>query len=203
MDAYTSIQNNLNKRLKLLEEAKALEEMANNLRNEASTNNLNCEIKVIQNEIIMLLDRLDLLNNLLSLVCKLYRNLDDQIIIPVQDYYNCKFQGKSIWEIENELVYVTERIVILCSLLDSICGYIDHDYKFIKVDNIFDFEGLEITFEEKEIYYCATCGCPAYLDVDGEKKVDSSLNIHLEKLRRARKIQLYESKFVIEGNLHR
>lgn len=203
MDTYTSIQNNLNKRMNLLQEAMALEEKARILRNNACKNDLGLEVSTIQGEIFILLDKFDLLNNLVSLACKLFKNSDDQIIISLDDYKNCIFQGRSIEEIENELIFITERIVILCSLLDTICGYVGHDYEFIRVENIFDFEGLEITFEEKAIHCCAICGHSICLDVDGEKKAYSSLVERLEKLRKARKIQIYESKFKIVDNLHR
>lgn len=202
MDTYTSIQNNLIKRMNLLQEAVALEEKARILREQATTNDLGLEISTIQGEIFIILDRIDLLNRLISLACKLYGN-GDEIEISLQDYQNCMFEGKSLAELENELVGLTERIVLLCSLLDTICGYVGHDYKFIKVDSIFDFGGLEIDFEEKEIYYCAICGSPTYLDVGENKTVDSSLVEQLKKLRRARKIQVYESKFKIVDDLHR
>lgn len=202
-EAYISIQNDLNKRLGLLQEAEALEAQAKVLRDRASYNNLDLEIESVHKEIFMLLDKVDLLKKLLSLAFSLFGGDEEKVLISLHDYQNCTFQGRSIEMIEKELIDLTKKIVFLCDLLGQICSYVGHNYKFMKVDSIFDFSGLEIGFEEKQINYCAICGDAKYLDLN-EDRYSCSVNCSdLEKLRKARKIKVYESKFKIEDNLHR
>ena len=203
-EPYTSIQSDMNTRFTLLQEAKALEAQAKILRDRASYNNLDLEIRSLHNEVFILLDKVDLLKSLLSLVFKLFGDSDELVVIYLQDYQNCSFQGRSIEMIEKELVDLTKRIVFLCDLLSQMCGYVGHDFKFMKVESILDFSGLEISFEDREIHCCAICGDVQYLDSNEDKKHPDNTKLdYLEKLRKARKVKIYESKFKIEDNLHR
>ena len=202
-EAYISIQNDLNKRLGLLQEAEALEAQAKVLRDRASYNNLDLEIESVHKEIFMLLDKVDLLKKLLSLAFSLFGGDEEKVLISLHDYQNCTFQGRSIEMIEKELIDLTKKIVFLCDLLGQICSYVGHDYKFMKVDSIFDFSGLEIGFEEKQINYCAICGDAIHTDLNGEKVVESEKLDILQKLRKARKMSIYERKFKIVDSLQR
>ena len=59
-EPYTSIQSDMNTRFTLLQEAKALEAQAKILRDRASYNNLDLEIRSLHNEVFILLDKFDL-----------------------------------------------------------------------------------------------------------------------------------------------
>lgn len=198
-----TIQDSLNKRAGLLQGASILEQQAQILRKQASTNDLGLEINDIQVEVFKLLDKIDLLNELITLACKLFSSENEFILISLYDYQNCSFQGRSIETIENELTNLTSRVVYLMDLLRQLCGYIGHDFKFIKNDTIFDLDGLEASFEMKQIHGCLICGGTKCLEMDEKADFDASLVERLEKLRKARKMQVYESKFKITDNLQR
>ena len=192
------IKNSLCERSKLLFEASLFEEKAIKLRNMATTNNLLEDINVIQNEVLSILDRINLLRSYVLLACKLFGSE-----ISLDTYQNFSFQDRSIEALENELIDLTRRVISLMDLLEQVCGYVGHDFKLVKKDSILDFSGLETVFEEKQICYCSICGDALYLDLDEKVSFDSSLIERLEKLRIARKMQVYESKFKILDNLQR
>lgn len=197
------IQKSINERAKLLSDADLLEEEAKILRKKAGVNNLSLEIKGLQDEIFRLLDKYELLNNLIVLASNLFNNGDERIPISLETYRTCSFQGRTIEMIESELVDVTTKIVFYMSLLNQLCDYVGHDYMFVRKDSIFDFSGMETTFEEREIHYCTICGDAIHTDLNGEKVVESArLNV-LKKLRKAYKMSIYKSKFKIVDNLHR
>ena len=202
-DFYLVIQKSINERAKLLSDADLLETQAKALREKAKVNDLRLEIKRLQDEIFILLNKYDLLDSLIVFVSNLFNNENEQIPISLDTYKTCSFQGRTIEMIENELVDVTTRIVFYMDLLGQLCDYVGHDYVCIKKDSVFDFSGMEITFEEREIHYCAICGDAIHTDLNGEKVVESArLNV-LKKLRKARKMSIYKSKFKIVDNLHR
>ena len=192
------IQKSINERAKLLSDADLLEEEAKSLREKAGVNNLSLEIKGLQDEIFRLLDKYELLNNLIVLASNLFNNGQffinnevAQIPISLEIYKTCSFQGRTIEMIESELVDVTTKIVLYIGLLGQLC------------DCVVDFSGMETTFEEREIHYCSICGDAIHTDLNGEKVVESArLNV-LKKLRKARKMSIYKSKFKIVDNLHR
>lgn len=204
------IQKSINERAKLLSDADLLEEEAKSLREKAGVNNLSLEIKGLQDEIFRLLDKYELLNNLIVLASNLFNNGQfsinnevAQIPISLETYKTCSFQGRTIEMIESELVDVTTKIVLYIGLLGQLCDCVGHNYMFVKKDSVFDFSGMETTFEERAIHYCSICGDAIHTDLNGEKVVESArLNV-LKKLRKARKMSIYKSKFKIVDNLHR
>lgn len=200
MNEILKIQSSLKKRAKLLNQAELLENRARDLKENASKNDLYEDIRVLHIKIFKLVDRIDLLNNLISLV---YTFENGPISITLEEYQSNTIQGKSLEMIENELKDLSNEVIFLVSLLNQLCSYIGHDYRFIGIDNVFDFESLEITFEEKEIHYCAICGKATYFDLNGKKECDNNLLVYLKKLRKAQKMQVYVSKFIIQENLSR
>lgn len=200
-DISLIIYNSINERAKLLGDADLLEVQARSLREKAKVNDLNFEINRLHNEIFRLLDKFLLLNNLITLISKLFNDDDGQISISLETYKTCSFQGRTIEVIENELVDVTTRIVFYMDLLSQLCDYVGHNYMFVRKDSTFDFGGMELTFEEKEIHYCTICGNAIHTDLNGEKVLESSQLDILQKLRKARNISIYESKFNIIGKL--
>lgn len=204
------IQKSINERTKLLSDADLLEEEAKVLREKAGVNNLSLEIKGLQDEIFRLLDKYELLNNLIVLASNLFNNGQfsinnevAQIPISLETYKTCSFQGRTIEMIESELVDVTTKIVLYIGLLGQLCDCVGHNYMFVKKDSVFDFSGMETTFEEREIHYCSICGDAIHTDLNGEKVVESSKLDILLKLRKACKMSIYKSKFKIVDNLHR
>lgn len=204
MDDFSLIiQNSINERAKLLSDADMFEKQALSLRKRVRANDLSLEINKLQDEIFRLLDKFDLLDSLIVLASKLFNYEDEQIPISLETYRTCSFQGRTIEVIENELIDVTTRIVFYMDLLSQLCNYVGHNYMFVRKDSVFDFSGMELTFEDREIHYCSICGNAIHTDLDGEKVVESSKLDILEKLRKARKMSVYKSKFKIVDNLHR
>lgn len=202
-EALISIQTSINERVKLLQEAYVLEERAKALRSKATENNLREEITSVQNEVFKLLDRIDLLNNLMVLACNSFDFEEEPIPISLENYQTFTIQGMSIEMIEKELMALTVKVAFLMNLLEQICTYVGHNYVYVKDEAMLDFDSLELSFEKKQIYYCAICGEALYLDLDAERNFDFASTQHLEKLRKARKMQIYESKFKIVDDLHR
>ena len=204
MDDFSLIiQNSINERAKLLSDADMFEKQALSLRKRVRANDLSLEINKLQDEIFRLLDKFDLLDSLIVLASKLFNYEDEQIPISLETYRTCSFQGRTIEVIENELIDVTTRIVFYMDLLSQLCNYVGHNYMFVRKDSVFDFSGMELIFEDREIHYCSICGNAIHTDLDGEKVVESSKLDILEKLRKARKMSVYKSKFKIVDNLHR
>lgn len=203
MNEIFKIQSSLDNKAKLLNQALLLEKQAVDLRKQVGNNDLKEEIKSVHVEIFKLLDRIDLLYGLINLACHLFSNNEEQIPISLDDYQNVTFQGKSIEMIESELKDLTSKVVYLVSLLDQICKYVGHDYMFIKDDMFFDMDSLEAIFEKRNLHYCAICGDAVALDIEDKKDFNVDFLDYLKKLRKARKMQVYESKFIIQDNLSR
>ena len=202
-DFYLVIQKSINERAKLLSDADLLETQAKALREKAKVNDLRLEIKILQDEIFILLNKYDLLDSLIVFVSNLFNNENEQIPISLEIYKTCSFQGRTIEMIESELVDVTTKIVLYIGLLGQLCDCVGHNYMFVRKDSVFDFSGMEITFEERKIHYCAICGDAIHTDLNGEKVVESEKLDILQKLRKARKMSIYERKFKIVDSLQR
>ena len=202
MNEIFRIQSSLDNKAKLLNQALLLEKQAFDLRKQVGNNDLKAEIKSVHVEIFKLLDRIDLLYGLINLACHLFGS-EEQIPISLDTYQNLTFQGKSIEMIESELKDLTSKVVYLVGLLDQICKYVGHDYMFIKDDMFFDFDCLETTLEKRSLHYCAICGDAIVLDLEDKKDFNVDFLDYLNKLRKARKMQVYVSKFIIQENLSR
>jgi len=166
----------------------------------------------IQKEILILLDKIDLLYEIVNLAIKRFntsneiisdfipfnKKIDDymrKIDISLDDYQNVLIQGKSIEEIEKELVLLTTRVKFLCDYLREACSHIGHDYRFMEMKETFDFDSLEPCFEKKPIYCCNICGETIVLEKNGVLNEEEAK--FLKKLRKARTMDIYESKFKI------
>lgn len=202
MNEIFKIQSSLDNKAKLLNQALLLEKQACDLKKQVGNNDLKEEIKSVHIEIFKLLDRIDLLYGLINLACHLFGS-KEQIPISLDTYQTLTFQGKSIEMIESELKDLTSNVVYLIGLLDQICKYVGHDYMFIKDDMFFDMDSLEAIFEKRNLHYCAICGDAVALDIEDKKDFNVNFLDYLKKLRKARKMQVYESKFIIQDNLSR
>lgn len=201
-DTVKIIENELNKRNDLQNEIEDLERKISLVRNKIKDSSMIDQISLVQDEVIRFVDRIDLLNDFIALVSKLFDYEDEYCLIPIDAYKSYSFQGRSIEMVELELTYLTTKVVYFMNLLKRICS-IGHNYIHVKNDMVFDFDGLEPTFEEKQICICGVCGGVVHLDLDEKTNYDSSLLERLEKLRIARNLTVYKSKFNVVTKLQR
>lgn len=197
---YKQVQDSLKEREALIEEAERLEKKAASLRNKAKVNNLDLEIKGIQEEMFLTFERIEILQNLVDLAAKSFPGNEDIIPISYDNYINCSVMGRSIKSLEEELIFLTTKLEYLKKLLSKICVYVGHDYKFIESTRVFSTESLEMINEDQAIYYCAICGEVIVREEKGED-IDISLKNRLKKLRKIRKSHIYQSRFRIIDDL--
>lgn len=180
------IREDLNRKEKLLIKVWKLEEKTRKVKEKIKENNF--DVKGIQEEIFRLMKRIQYLNGLVdSIIKNIGRN------ITLKDYNEYIFEGYRIYEIESELVILTRKVNYLYDILDDICKFVGHDYKYFKRDYVFD-GGLEVSFEEKDIYCCAICGKKKYCD----KRENNQVKYDLEELWRGRRVDIYQSRFKID-----
>lgn len=180
------VREKLNKKERLLAKVLILEEKKRKIKEKIRENNF--DIKSIQEEIFIIMKKIDYLNGLVDSIIKFKgRN------ITLKDYTEKTIEGFSIENIERELVSLTGRIKYLYELLDDICKFVGHDYKYLKSDYMFS-DGLEVSYEEMDIYCCSRCGKIQYR----EKEENEPIKNNLEELYRGRRINIYQSRFKIE-----
>lgn len=175
-------------------------------------------IDFVQNEILLCSQKIETLMQFVNLAIKKFdinneyvpdfipfnKKIDecgDKIPISFDEYHKTFINGRSIQDIEEELILLSTKVVSLFEELKSLCQNKGHSFQFLETKDVFNFDDLEINFEKRYVYCCSVCGESICLEEN--KNEQHSDNNMLDKLRKAREIQVYKSKFKIEDSLHR
>lgn len=172
-ESFQKVSDSLVSRKYLLTEAFYLELLAHEKRKEALKSTFDFDISSLQTELLSIYDEYkkyeDLLNNLFKQY-ELEYNTSFPLDVPYSFYVSYSIHGFTLKDICDVLFSLSKKISDILSLLNRVCTTMGHNFKYVRTDEIFDFESLECTFEEHDIYYCSCCGKLNLLDVSREVK---------------------------------